>query len=51
MRASRLLGAWHSSECDGVLDAEELKAIAADTKLAANAKAKAAVDGWLVKGL
>ena len=29
---------------DGVLDAEELNAVAADTKLAANAKAKAAVE-------
>jgi hypothetical protein len=36
---------------DGVLDAEELNAVAADTKLAANAKAKAAVDKWLEKGL
>jgi hypothetical protein len=36
---------------DGVLDAEELKAVAADTRLAANAKAKAAVDKWLEKGL
>ena len=35
----------------GVLDAEELNAVAADTKLAANAKAKAAVEKWLEKGL
>jgi hypothetical protein len=37
---------------DGVLDAEELTAVAADTKRAANATAiKAAVDTWLEKGL
>ena len=36
---------------DGVLDAEELNAVAAGTRLAANAKAKAAVDKWLEKGL
>mgnify|MGYP000014425213 FL=1 len=36
---------------DGVLDAEELNAVAAGTRLAANAKAKAAVEKWLEKGL
>jgi hypothetical protein len=37
---------------DGVLDAEELNAVAADTKIAANAEAKAAVDKWLkINGL
>ena len=36
---------------DGVLDADELNAVAAGTKVAANAKAKAAVEKWLAIGL
>jgi 1-aminocyclopropane-1-carboxylate deaminase/D-cysteine desulfhydrase-like pyridoxal-dependent ACC family enzyme len=36
---------------DGVLDADELNAVAAGTKAAANAEAKSAVEKWLVIGL
>ena len=36
---------------DGVLDAEELNAVAAGTKVAANAVAKSAAEKWLARGL